>query len=86
VDVVVIANTLFALDDKAGAAKEAMRILKKKGRVLLVEWADSFAGMGPHRDHVVPKEASTKIFVDVGFALEREIDAGSHHYGLVFRK
>jgi|SRR3989344_837194 len=86
VDAVVIANTLFAMEDRAGAAKEAKRILKKKGRVLLVEWADSFAGMGPHRDHVVKKEEAEKIFTDAGFSFERELEAGDHHYGLVFRK
>ncbi len=86
IDAVLIANTLFAMTDKAGAAKEAMRILRKKGRVLVVEWADSFAGMGPHKDHVIKIEDAKKIFADAGFAFERELDAGSHHYGLVFRK
>jgi hypothetical protein len=63
-----------------------LRILKKKGRVLLVEWADSFAGMGPHRDHVVKQDDAKKIFIDAGFAYERDVKAGEHHYGLVFRK
>ena len=86
VDAVIIANTLFGMADKAGAAKEALRILKSKGRVLLVEWADSFAGIGPHRDHVVKKPIAKKIFTDVGFTFERFIESGEHHYGLVFRK
>ncbi len=86
IDVVVIANTLFSLENKEAVAKEAKRVLRKKGRVLLVEWADSFAGLGPHSDHVVTEEKATKIFTDAGFVLDHEIEAGEHHYGLVFRK
>lgn len=86
VDVVVIANTLYSIDNKPAAAKEAMRILKKKGRVLVVDWADSFAGIGPHRDHIVTNVMAMKIFADAGFALDSDVEAGDHHYGLVFRK
>lgn len=86
VDVVLIANTLFMMDDKLGAAKEALRILKPKGRCLVVEWADSFAGIGPHRSHIITNVAAMKIFQDAGFTLGYDVEAGDHHYGLVFRK
>jgi len=86
IDVVVIANTFFQVDRKPHVAQEASRILRPKGRVLLVEWADSFAGMGPHKDHIIKKEDALKIFIDAGFTLDSEIDAGEHHYGLIFRK
>lgn len=86
VDLVVIANTFFQINKKWEVANEAYRIVHSKGRVLLIEWSDSFAGMGPHRDHIVSKEDSKDIFIKAGFVFEREIDAGSHHYGLVFIK
>ncbi len=86
VDAVIIANTLFAVEDKKAFAKECERVLRKKGRVLLVEWTDSFAGMGPHSDYVIKAEDAKEIFVAVGLALDHEIEAGEHHYGLVFRK
>ena len=86
VELVIIANTLFALEDKVAVVKEAFRILRPKGRVLVVEWSDSFAGLGPHTSHVVTKEESQKIFENEKFKLEREISAGDHHYGLIFRK
>lgn len=85
-DIVLIANTFFQIDHKDKVAHEAHRILRPKGRVLFVEWSDSFAGMGPHKDHVIKKEDTLKIFKDAGFVFDREIDAGEHHYGLVFRK
>lgn len=85
-DVVLIANTFFMIDHKDLVAAEAYRILRPKGRLLFIEWSDSYAGMGPHKDHVVKREDAEKIFKEAGFALERQIDAGEHHYGLVFRK
>lgn len=86
IDVVLIANTFFQIENKLSFVNEALRILREKGRVLLIEWADSFAGMGPHQDHVIKKEDALKIFLDAGFTFDREIDAGEHHYGLIFRK
>lgn len=86
VDVVVIANTLFSLEDKKSVLSEAFRVLRRKGRILLVEWADSYAGIGPHRDHVVAKSEAEKMFRDAGFEFDKDIEAGEHHYGMVWRK
>ena len=86
VELVIIANTLFALEKKEEVVQEAFRILRPKGRVLVVEWSDSFAGLGPHTSHIVTKEETQKIFESTKFKLEREISAGDHHYGLIFRK
>lgn len=86
VDMVVVANTLFCVEDKEALAREALRVLKKGGRVLLVEWSDSFAGLGPHKDHIVSEDLSKKIFEKIGFNFLENINAGDHHYGLIFRK
>ena len=86
VDVVVIANTLFAIEDKNTVMREAMRILRRKGRLLLVEWSDSYAGIGPHGDHVVSKNDAVDILKHAGFEFDKEIEAGEHHYGMVWRK
>lgn len=86
VDVVVVANTLFTISHKKIFVAEIKRVLRNKGRVLLVEWSDSFAGMGPHRDHIIEKEDARKLFEDEGLVFDRYIeDAGEHHYGMVFR-
>ena len=85
VDLVVIANTFFQIENKENVAKEAGRILRKKGRVLVVDWKDSSAGIGPHRMHLVDKKDVLKIFSEANFSFEKEIDAGDHHFGLIFR-
>lgn len=86
VDAAVASNVLFQVEDKAGFTAEVKRILKPGGKLLLVDWTDSFGGMGPHKDHVVPERAARSLFESVGFRFVKNIDAGAHHYGLVFRR
>lgn len=84
-DVVVVANLLFQIEHKDALVAEAKRILKPKGRVLLIEWSDSFGGVGPHPKDVVTREKAERLFAEGGFTVQREIpDAGDHHYGLLF--
>lgn len=85
VDLVVVANTFFQVGRKDRLIEEAKRILKTKGRLLLVEWQDNQAGIGPHSKHLVKKEEAISMFQKYGFVLDKEIDAGDHHYGLIFR-
>ncbi len=86
IDLVIIANTFFTIKNKAHTTEEIKRVLKDKGRILFIEWSDSFAGIGPHRDHVFPKQKALAFFQSHNFALVREIEAGDHHYGFIFRK
>ncbi len=85
IDRVVIVNMLFQNEHPEHIVKEAKRILKSKGRVVVIEWIESFNHMGPHPDHVLPRERAMKIFSDEGFEFEKGFDAGSHHYGLLFK-
>ncbi|MDP3735582.1 MAG: methyltransferase domain-containing protein [bacterium] len=85
-DAVIVSNLLFQLEDREGCLAEATRVLKARGRVLLVDWSGSFGNMGPRPQEVVTKSAARALFEHGGFTLEREIEAGGHHYGLVMRK
>ena len=84
-DAAILSNVLFMIEDKKAALREAKRVLKRGGRLLLVDWSASFSQMGPHPDHVFYKDDALKVARDVGFSFEREIHAGAHHYGIIFR-
>lgn len=86
VDLVLIANALFQIENKENFINEAKRVLKKKGRALFVEWGDNGAGIGPHRNHLIKKDDAIELFKKSGFSMEKEIDAGDHHYGIIFRR
>lgn len=83
-DAVILANTLFQLEDKTGAAREAKRVLKQGGKMIVIDWEDSFGNMGPAKEHVVKKSEARELFEKAGFAFVREFPAGDHHYGLLF--
>lgn len=85
VDRVIMSNVLFQLDNHLGALYEALRVLKPNGRLIVIDWSDSFSGMGPQKDAVVTKERALQLASSAGFAAADEFSAGAHHYGLVFR-
>ncbi len=85
-DAALVSNVLFQVGDKHTFIREVFRIVKKEGKVLLVDWSDSYKHMGPHPDEVVTKEKGRALFERAGFSVVKEIDAGAHHYGIVLRK
>ncbi len=86
VDAIFLSNTLFQVEDKKGVVHEARRILKPRGKILILDWADSFGGMGPSQNMLVPKEDVRKMFEESGFVFVKEFDPGDHHYALVMKK
>lgn len=85
-DVAILVNTLFMMEDKETAVKEMGRTVRTGGKFFVIDWSESFAGLGPTPDHVVSKEDATRLFESNNFVLEREFPSGDHHYGLAFRK
>lgn len=86
VDAVILSNVFFQVEDRVGCAKETKRILKPGGEVLFVDWTDSFGGMGSSKDTVITKADALAIFQAEGLAFERDIDVGSHHYGIIMKR
>lgn len=85
-DVVVLANALFSIENKEAAAAEAYRVLRRAGRLILVDWTGSHGGLGPRADHVIGAAQAQKIFEAAGFTQAEDIPAGAYHWGLILRK
>lgn len=86
VDAVIVANLLFQLDNKKNFVDEVKRILKPNGRLMLIDWKESYGGMGPVLEHTVGRKAGCEMFENNGFVFERDIRAGAHHWGVILRK
>ncbi len=84
VDGVILSNTLFLLEDREAAVKEIKRILKKEGKLLVVDWAGAYGGMGPTPDHVISEHEAEELFITGGFYKVKDFRAGPHHYAIVF--
>ncbi len=85
-DAGVLVNTLFQIEDKQTAVAEMARTVRKGGKFFVIDWTESFAGMGPQPGAVIGAEEATNLLEASGFVLETEFPAGGHHYGLAFRK
>ncbi len=85
-DAGLLVNSLFQFEDKAAGLKEIYRTLRSGGKLFIIDWTESFGGLGPQPGHVLNKEDATALCETAGFIFEREYDAGDHHYGLAFRK
>ena len=83
-DVVLMTNLLFQLNDKKQVLKEARKILKKDGQLLIVDWKAEVP-LGPKEGKISSQELK-KMTEGLGFKLNKEFDAGDYHYGLVFTK
>jgi ubiquinone/menaquinone biosynthesis C-methylase UbiE len=83
VDVVIVSNVLFQVEDRDLFIQEIKRIAKPGAKVLLIDWSDS-SSLGLLV--AIPKAQALEMFEHKGFAYERDIDAGHHHYGMILTK
>jgi ubiquinone/menaquinone biosynthesis C-methylase UbiE len=86
-DAVIASNILFQVEDKNKFIEEIKRILKPSGKVLLVDWSVEPAPRSAlpvvNLKGAIPEDKAREMFERKGFTLERAIDAGAHHYGMI---
>lgn len=83
-DAIVLANTLFQVENRHGLLAEMKRVLKPDGKLMVIDWAGSYGGMGPALPQVVPEHESEAFFINGGFHKVKSFRAGPHHYGIIF--
>ena len=71
----VLSNILSMVEDKAGTIREAKRVIRPNGRICVVEWTNK-----------ISRDRMKELFTEAGLKFERVFEAGSHHYGMTFRK
>lgn len=84
-DAAILVNTLFQIEDKETALTEMLRPIRSGGKFFVIDWTESFAGMGPRPEQVISAEAVTTLLETRQCRFERNFPAGEHHYGLAFR-
>lgn len=83
-DLVLMTNLLFECKDKKAVLKEGKRVLKKGGKILIVDWL---------KDNPLTKEIEKvdfeeikEIAKDLNLKLEKEFEAGLYHWGMILIK
>jgi len=83
-DLVLMTNLLFEVENKKQVLEEGKRVLKPGGKILVVDWKPE-SPMGPKESRISAEEVK-KTAKDLNLKLEKEFEAGSFHYSLVFIK
>lgn len=82
-DLVLMTNLLFQVDDIKKVFEEAKRVLRKGGKILVVDWKEN-AEVGPEKR--VSLEKIKEVAKEVGLNFEKEFEAGIYHFGAIFSK
>jgi len=85
-DAVFISQALFQSKKKEEILKEALRILKTGGFLIMIEWKKGSGGLGPPDDLRSSEDLLKSISESIGFHFEKSLNVDKFHVGLVFKK
>ena len=85
-DLALLINTLFQSSQRSSIVREAIRLIKKGGRLIVIEWDKHALPFGPSLEKRVDSPALKQGAERLGLELIEEFRAGPYHYGMVFIK
>jgi ubiquinone/menaquinone biosynthesis C-methylase UbiE len=85
-DVALLINTLFHSQKRAEIIRESIRMVKKGGKILVVEWEATSSPFGPPPEKRVKIESLQAVAEKMGLKIVEKFDAGQFHYGILFTK
>ncbi len=85
-DLALLVNTLYQSHKRAEILREAVRMLKKGGHLLVAEWKNTASPLGPPVEERVKADPLKSGAGKLGLKVEDEFEAGEYHYGILFVK
>ena len=85
-DAALLVNVLHQSDKKLEILREAIRMLKRGGKLLIVEWTNTDSPFGPALEKRVKLDALKAAAPKIGLEIKEEFIAGPYHYGLILIK
>lgn len=81
-DLAMLVNNL----PKEPMLKEAARLVKRGGKLAVIDWKPTAAPIGPPSKDRVNKEWIKNLLASWRFRLAEDFEAGPYHFGLIFVK
>lgn len=85
-DWIIMKDMLFQNKEKDKILAEAQRILKPGGHALIIEWNKEEASIGPEKELRIFKETLIDLATKNGWTVDKELEVGNFHYGLILKK
>ncbi len=85
-DICFFVNVFFMLKKKEEALKEARRLLKENGFLVIVDWTKKLGLLGPGPGSAVNPQELAKIATELGLSLVENCSAGDYHFCSIFSK
>ncbi|HXK40536.1 MAG TPA: class I SAM-dependent methyltransferase [Candidatus Paceibacterota bacterium] len=85
-DIVLLANILFQSDKKSDIVKEAKRVLRDNGSLIIIDWKKGAGGFGPPDSLRTDETAMRSLAMGEGLIFDKVFNAGQFHFGVIFKK
>ncbi len=85
-DIALLINTLYQSKKRTEIIRESTRLLKKGGKLIIVEWKNVSLPFGPPLEERVNKKQLIIAAERMGLKLDEDFFCGQFHFGLVFKK
>jgi ubiquinone/menaquinone biosynthesis C-methylase UbiE len=85
-DSALLVNVLYQSDKRTEILREAIRLLKRGGKLLIVEWGNADSPLGPTLDKRVKLDSLKAAAPKIGLGIKEDFSAGPYHYGLILTK
>lgn len=85
-DFAILASILFQSKKPDAILRETRRLLKRQGKMLVVEWKPGEFPLGPLASQRIAQAKVRAMAERTGFQEVRSVAAGDYHYGLIFVK
>lgn len=86
VDMVIMKTVFFQLEKPREALAEAVRILKKGGKLAVIDWKKGAGPIGPPDDKRIPQEQIEEWAAAAKLKKTHDVEVDKYHYGMVFVK
>lgn len=85
-DAALLVNVLHQSEKRVEIIREAVRLLKRSGKLMIVEWSLADSALGPIPEKRVKLESLKLAAPKIGLEVQEEFIAGPYHYGLILTK
>jgi len=85
-DVGLLINVLYQSNKRTEIIRETIRMVKKNGKLIIIDWKKIRSPFGPSITERVNKENLIAVCQRLGMEFLEEFNAGEYHFGLTFLK